>query len=149
MFEGHKSRESNNSYSMSESEAQIYGVVQNFRKDPVSILEELKANILDEDPESNTVVLKAVDEIEVIYDSAKDIQEAVNEAIDAEAQGFLSAEKDSLEYYSILIQLLHQASYSYEEVLTWAKIESDTQEPEEVLADKGLRAILNKVYGKT
>ncbi len=146
MFEKQKTIESNNAYEMSEREVRLLDAVRTFRRDPIEVLQWLKADILDENPESTTVVLKAIDEIEMIYVTAHEIDTAVNEEVDTEAGAFLATEKDSFEYYTILLELLHKAGYTAQEVLTWVQIESDTDSSRELLAERGLRAIFNTVY---
>lgn len=132
---------------MSEFEARLMGNVHEFCVNPAELLQHWKLDLLDEDPDTETLVNNVVDEIEAVYNGSADIAHTANQEMNEVALSFLASEKDSPDYYRNLLQLLRDAGYSPAEVLTWVELSSTATTPAEMLEDRSLRVLFNEVYG--
>ena len=140
-FEKFTSREKNFILDKSEMEMFVYSTAS----DPVSYMETLRDEVLEEHGELTSVALVAADHMEAVYDALH--MEGMGGGNDL-IQAFIHSEKGSQEYHHILVQLFHAAGYSKAEVLTWAKNFSEPGSPTAELVERGKVAIVEEVYGR-
>lgn len=116
-----------------------------FLSDPITSLHLIRDDVVEDyGGDLTNVGLVAVEYLHEVYDDARETYANIPHEV---VRDFLACQpQDVLNKNKFVITLLKEAGYSKTEVMTWAKIESDDESPQQRLLERSARAFVEQIY---